>query len=93
MSIILKAITSLASHPCGLGFGGNGEFTWFGYSIGYLFAMGDYNLPAIYDINGGTWHKLSTPHQNNDYTGHAIYDTVRNRLYFVAGDSAFYYQY
>jgi len=52
MSIILKATTLLASHPCGFGLGGNGEFTWFGYSIGYLFAMGDYNISAIYDING-----------------------------------------
>ena len=42
MSIILRLTTSLASHPytCG-GLGGNGEFIWFGYSIGDLFALGD----------------------------------------------------
>jgi len=80
-------VTTLASNPNGFGLGGNGELTWLG--AGYIFAMGDYNNPAVYDIASDTWYSPSWP-GNSDYAGHATYDIYRHRLYFAGGDNVYY---
>jgi hypothetical protein len=89
------AITTLASHPFGFDLGGNGQFTWFGTDVGFIYAMGGCSgTPAIYGIASGTWHAMSDPKPNYNCVGHATYDTSRNRLYVADGNSnAFYYQY
>jgi len=93
--------TTLTSHPTGFVLGGNGEFTWFGNSVGYIYAAesesGGTGTPAIYNIAAGTWHALSDPKISRDYAGHATYDSLRHRLYVVGAgatsDDAWYYQY
>lgn len=90
--------TTLAAHPGIFDLGGNGQFTWFGSSVGFLYALGsegdDTNTPAIYDIANSTWHELSDPNLNTDYAGHATYDTSRQRLYVTGDDDEVrYYQF
>jgi len=88
-------VTTLASHPYGFSLGGNGEFTWFGATQGFIYAMGGCSgTPAIYDIAGNAWHAMSDPKNNGNCAGHATYDCKRNRLYVTDGSSnAFYYQF
>ncbi len=88
-------VVPLTPHPHGFGLGGNGEFTWFGADIGFIYAVGDYGVPAIYDIANVGWEDLSDPKNNYDYAGHATYDSKRMRLYIVGGDDdqVWYYQY
>ena len=55
--------TTLTSHPFGFVLGGNGQFTWFGATVGFIYAADGTNgyAPAIYDIANSTWHALSDP--------------------------------
>jgi hypothetical protein len=87
--------TTLAPHPTGFNLGGNGMFTWFGSSVGFIYATGGCSgTPAIYDIAGGTWNTMADPKNNAGCGGHATYDTSRQRLYVVDGsDAAFFYQF
>jgi hypothetical protein len=87
--------TALTSDPNGFTLGGNGQFTWFGASVGFIYAADGFgNTPAIYDISDDTWHALSDPHPGGNWTGHATYDSSRKRLYFTgASDSVWYYQF
>jgi len=89
------ATTTLATHPFGFGLGGNGQFTWFGASTGFLYAVGGCSgTPAIYDISTNTWHAMSDPKNNGSCVGHATYDTSRSRLYVNQGNTnTYYYQY
>ncbi|MBN2284759.1 MAG: hypothetical protein JXO48_12800 [Deltaproteobacteria bacterium] len=92
---VTDTTTILASHPYGFSLGGNGQFVWFGTTIGYLYAMGGCSgTPAMYDIGANTWHAMADPKPNSNCVGHATYDTLRQRLYVAHGNSsAFYYQY
>lgn len=99
--VTTDTVTTLDSHPFGFDLGGNGELTWFGASVGFIYACDGSNgyEPAIYDISTGTWHELSDPKINEDYDGHATYDSSRHRLY-VAGstdgiddEEVWYYQF
>ncbi len=88
-------VTSLPDHPTGFDLGGNGQFTWFGSSVGFLYAAASYSgAPAIFDIARGTWHELADPKTPDNYAGHATYDSTLKRLY-VTGSSneVWYYQY
>jgi hypothetical protein len=80
--------TPLPSHPTGFSLGGNGQFTWFGASVGFIYAAGSYSgSPAIYDIANSTWHALSDPKTPDDYAGHATYDSSRMRLYVTGAET------
>jgi hypothetical protein len=87
--------TTLPPHPTGFSLGGNGQFTWFGRTVGFIYAMGGCSgTPAIYDIAGSSWNAMADPKLNSNCVGHATYDTSQNRLYVADGAStAFYYQY
>jgi hypothetical protein len=87
-------VTTLTSHPSGFDLGGNAQCTWFGASVGFLYAGSINTTPAIYDISTGTWHALSDPKTDDNYAGHATYDSSRRRLYVTGGsDNVYYYQY
>jgi hypothetical protein len=87
--------TPLTSHPYGFNLGGNGQFTWFGASVGFIYACsGSGGTPAIYDISNSTWYALSDPHPGGSWAGHATYDSSRKRLYVTGtSDEVWYYQY
>jgi hypothetical protein len=87
--------TTLPSHPTGFSLGGNGQFTWFGATVGFIYACsGAGGTPAIYDIANSTWHALSDPHPGGSWAGHATYDSSRKRLYVTgASNQVWYYQY
>ena len=93
--VTTTTVTTLTPHPSGFLLGGNAQFTWFGVSVGYLYARdsGDDYDPAIYDISDGTWHALTDPKTGSSYDGHATYDSSRKRLYFTENDVAWYYQF
>jgi hypothetical protein len=87
--------TTLTPHPTGFNLGGNAQFTWFGKTVGFIYASASYSgTPAIYDIAKSTWHELTDPKTPDNYAGHATYDTYRKRLY-VTGSAAeaWYYQF
>lgn len=88
-------ITTLPSHPTGFNLGGNGQFTWFGNSVGFLYAVtGNGGTPAIYDIHAGVWQALTDPKIPFDWAGHATYDSTLRRLYVTGNSySVWYYQY
>lgn len=93
--VTTAAITTLTPNPNGFELGGNAQFTWFGSTVGFIYAAA-YDLdPAIYDIATGTWHQLSDPKgPGSTYAGHATYDSSRMRLYVVGSDDdAWYYQF
>lgn len=86
--------TALPAHPNGFGLGGNGEFTWFGSSVGFLYASGGCSgTPAIYDIAGSAWHNMTDSKGTSGCEGHATYDSSRQRLYFTSDSDGYYYQY
>jgi hypothetical protein len=89
--------TMLTSHLTGFVLDGNGQFTWFGSSVGFIYAAAENGIPAIYDIATGDWNALSDPKINGDYAGHATYDYIRMRLYVTgsgsSNDDVWYYQY
>jgi hypothetical protein len=86
--------TPLISKPDDYGLGANAEFTWFGASVGFIYADSYMLSPYIYDIANGTWQTLSDPHSSSNGAGHATYDSKRMRLYITGeGDSVWYYQY
>ncbi len=88
-------VTTLTPKPTGFNLGGNAEFTWFGRSVGFLYAAASYDgLPAIYDIAKDTWQELDDPHTPDNYAGQATYDSIKKRLY-IAGDTdeGWYYQF
>jgi hypothetical protein len=96
--VVLDSTTGIPSHPHDMSwFGGNGQFTWFGNTIGFIYAAGGSGgIPAIYDISDGTWHNLSDAKNGGSWNGHATYDSSRMRLYIVDGGwpgNVFYYQY
>lgn len=88
-------ITALPDHPTGFDLGGNNEFTWFGYRVGYLYAANNYGgTPAIFNIADGTWQELADPKSPDSWAGHATYDSTRKRLYITgASNEVWYYQY
>ncbi len=88
-------VVPLTPDPNGFDLGGNNELTWFGASIGFIYAAENYDGdPAIYDIANDTWQTLSDPKAPNSWAGHATYDTSRMRLYVTGvDDSVWYYQY
>jgi len=88
-------VTTLPDHPTGFQLGGNGQFTWFGARVGYIYAAGNYlGAPAIFDIAEGTWHELDDPKTPNNYAGHATYDSTRKRLYITGSfNEVWYYQF
>lgn len=94
--VTTDTLTTLTPHPDTFELGGNGQCTWFGASVGFIYARdsGSGYDPAIYDIAAGTWHALSDPKTDSNYGGHATYDSSRKRLY-ISGDSdtAWYYQF
>jgi hypothetical protein len=81
--------TMLTSHPFGFVLGGNGQFTWFGATVGFIYAADGSNgyAPAIYDIANSTWHALSDPKIIQDYAGHSAYDSSRKRLYVTGAET------
>lgn len=87
--------TTLAAHPTGFDLGGNGQFTWFGGNVGFIYAVGGCSgTPAIYDIAGSTWHAMSDPKLNGNCNGHSTYDSSRKRLYVTDGSAeVWYYQF
>ncbi|MDI6743719.1 MAG: hypothetical protein QMD11_13370 [Smithella sp.] len=93
--VMTATLTALDPHPYGFNLGGNGQFTWFGADVGFIYAMGGCSgTSAIYDIAGGEWHSMDDPKTNSNCVGHATYDTSRSRLYVADGSSnAFYYQF
>jgi hypothetical protein len=84
----------LANNPTGFEIGGNVQFTWFGSSVGFIYAADSGGTPAIYDIATGTWHTLTDPKSPDDHSGHATYDSSRHRLYVTGtSDEVWYYQF
>ncbi|MDA8121312.1 MAG: hypothetical protein M0Z38_01950 [Deltaproteobacteria bacterium] len=95
-NIATDNVTTLTSHPNGFTLGGNSQFTWFGASVGFIYAVdGGYGTgPAIYDISTGTWQALSDPKVCDGWQGHATYDSSRKRLYVTgASNYVWYYQF
>jgi hypothetical protein len=94
--ITAGTVTTLTSKPTGFNLGGNAQFTWFGRSVGFIYAAASYDgAPAIYDIANDTWHELDDPHTPDNYAGHATYDATNKRLYIIGGasDDGWYYQF
>lgn len=94
-NVTTAAITTLTPNPNGFDLGGNAQFTWFGSTVGFIYAAAYDHAPAIYDIATGTWHLLSDPKGPGfTYAGHATYDSSRKRLYVTGSASdAWYYQF
>lgn len=102
--VATDTVTPLDPHPYGFELGGNCQLTWFGASVGFIYAADGQNgvEPAIYDIATGTWQQLADPQVPTGWSGHATYDSTRMRLYVTGAeikdgednyDSVWYYQY
>lgn len=94
--VITGTTTTLTPKATGFNLGGNAQFTWFGRSVGFIYAAASYDgAPGIYDIANETWYELDDPQTPDNYAGHATYDSTKKRLYIIGGDTdaGWYYQF